>query len=240
MTMLALEFSTAQRSAAVLRVAEALPDAVAGGRPAGGVSPLTLPPQATLSEAVESGGRATHAFALVAAALRQAGVEREQIACLVLGLGPGSYTGIRAAIGVAQGWSLGCEVKLLGGSSAEAIAAEAYASGRRGPVSVVIDAQRGEFYLAGYELTDAGWRAAEPLRLATRAEMEARVGDGACLIGPELGRWFPAAEVVFPRAATLARLALGRCDFVSGERLEPLYLRPVQFVKAAAPRALPE
>jgi hypothetical protein len=35
-------------------------------------------------------------------------------------------------------------------------------------------------------------------------------------------------------------LALDRTDFVAGEKLEPIYLRPTSFVKAPPPRILPE
>ncbi len=45
--------------------------------------------------------------------------------------------------------------------------------------------------------------------------------------------------MVFPRAATLGQLAAGRADFVSGEKLEPIYLRETKFVKAPPPRVLP-
>ena len=57
--------------------------------------------------------------ALIDDALREAGVEREQIDCLAIGLGPGSYTGVRAAIAVAQGWQLARGIRLLGVSTAE-------------------------------------------------------------------------------------------------------------------------
>ena len=49
---------------------------------------------------------AGHAFGLVEDALRQAQLDRAQIECLAIGLGPGSYNGMRLAIAVAQGWQL--------------------------------------------------------------------------------------------------------------------------------------
>ena len=49
----------------------------------------------------------------------------------------------------------------------------------------------------------------------------------------------PGSRTLFPRAATLGRFALRRTDFVSGEKLEPIYLRPTQFVKAPPPRVVP-
>ena len=220
MKILALEFSSPQRSVAVVQGREEAP----------------LP---SSSEVVEGGGKATRTFSLIEEALRQAQLEREQIECLAVGLGPGSYTGIRVAIALAQGWQLAREVKILGLSSADAIAAQAQAEGLTGPVAVVIDAQRGEFYLATYEVSATGWREVQPLRLAGLAEVESAEGAGHVVVGPEAMNWFPAARVVFPRASTLGRLALGRTDFVAGERVEPIYLRPPAFVKAPPPRVLP-
>ena len=103
MKILALEFSSPQRSVAVAD----------GGR--------------AVSEVIEAGASGTQAFGMIEAALREAKLEREQIECIVIGLGPGSYTGIRAALSIAQGWQLAREIKLLGISSVEAIAAQAQA-----------------------------------------------------------------------------------------------------------------
>lgn len=182
-------------------------------------------------------GKAMKPLGMVENALQQAGLEREQIECIAIGLGPGSYTGIRAAIALAQGWQLGRGVKLLGISSAECMAAQAQADGVRDLVSVVIDAQRGEFYLAGYELDEAGVHEITTLRIVPREEIPTPA-SGA-LIGPEVTKWFPAGQRMFPRASMLARLAATRSDFVPGEKLEPIYLRETTFVKAPPPRVLP-
>jgi len=216
MKMLALEFSSPQRS-------------VAAGDGAGAVG-----------EAIDSApGNTMKPLALTERALRLVGLEREQIEVLVIGLGPGSYTGIRAAIALAQGWQLGRGVNLLGVSSAEAIAAQAQADGMTGKINVVIDAQRGEFYLAGHEISADERREVSPLRLATLAEARLREQAGELLIGPEVTRWFPEGRIVFPRAAMLAQLAKGRSDFMAGENLEPIYLRETTFVKAPPSRILP-
>jgi len=167
--------------------------------------------------------------------LRQAQLEREQIECLAVGLGPGSYNGVRTAIALAQGWQLAVGVKLLGLSSAECIAAEAQSEGLIGQVAVLIDAQRGDFYRAVYEISASDYKEREPLALTSASDVTARHQAGERLIGPEVLNRFADFRVVFPRAGVLGRLAVGRCDFVPGEQLEPIYLRPTTFVKAAAP-----
>ncbi len=220
MKILALEFSSPQRSVAVVQE----------GEDAG---------QLCLGEAIETGGRSTNALGLVEDALRQAQLEREQIGCVAVGLGPGSYNGLRLAIALAQGWQLARPVKLLGISTVECLASQAQAEGISGRVEIVIDAQRNELYLAGYELGTQLRREIEPLRLATLAEGQARQQTGAMLIGPEVTKWFPKGRVLFPRAASLGQLARDRTDFVAGEQMEPIYLRETRFVKAPPPRIIP-
>jgi tRNA threonylcarbamoyl adenosine modification protein YeaZ len=219
MKILALEFASPQRSVAVVN-----------GRPDAGLL--------CMGEAIETGGRVTNALGLIDDALRQAQLDRAQIECLAVGLGPGSYNGMRLAIALAQGWQLARPVKLLGISSAECLAAQAQAEGLFGRVEVVIDAQRNELYLAGYEVSPEARREIEPLRLATLADAQARQQAGAILIGPEVTQWFPGSRVLFPRAATLGRLALDRTDFIPGERMEPIYLRETRFVKAPPRRIM--
>jgi tRNA threonylcarbamoyladenosine biosynthesis protein TsaB len=220
MTILALEFSSGQRSVAVVR------------RRAGDASFVA-------SEVVETGAGGTRALGMIEGALRETGLEREQIEVLAIGLGPGSYTGIRVALSLAQGWQLASRnggMKLLGISSVECVAAQAQAEKISGRVNVVIDAQRNEFYLAAYEISADGWREIEPLRILTRAEVESRAGAKEILIGPEVTRWFPNGRMVFPRAAVLGQLALSRSDFAAGDKLEPIYLRETNFVKAPPSR----
>ena len=175
---------------------------------------------------------------LIEAALGEAQLGRGQVECAVVGLGPGSYTGIRLAIALAQGWQLAAPVKLLGISSAECLAAQAQAEGILGRVGIVIDAQRNEFYLAAYDVGPLARREIEPLRLASFAEIQACQQAGAVLVGPEMTKWFPGGRMLFPRAASLGLLAWDRADFVAGERLEPIYLRETRFVKAPPPRRL--
>jgi tRNA threonylcarbamoyl adenosine modification protein YeaZ len=109
---------------------------------------------------------------LVEQSLREAGVEREQIDCLAIGIGPGSYAGIRSAIALAQGWQLAREIKLLAISSVECIAEQARLLGLRGRTHIVIDAQRNEFYVATYEVAETRVQNLSPLALATLAEVQ--------------------------------------------------------------------
>src|SRR5882672_791819 len=103
MTILALEFSSSQRSVGIAR----------GGR--------------VLAETFEVGERGTNAFGMIEKVLASANIGRAEVECLAVGLGPGSYTGIRVALSIAQGWQLATGVKLLGIGSVECLAAQAQA-----------------------------------------------------------------------------------------------------------------
>jgi tRNA threonylcarbamoyladenosine biosynthesis protein TsaB len=207
MTILALDFSSARRSVALAR------DGI------------------VLSEAVdENGGRATNAFGLIEKILAQSNISREKIEIVAVGLGPGSYTGIRAAIAVAQGWQLATGVKLLGVGSAEALAAQAQAENIFGRVNFLIDAQRGEFYLATWEISGSQREEISPLKIVPATAVAARQQAGEMCVGPA------AERILFPGAAMIARLSSGRADFLPGEKLVPLYLRETTFVKAPVGR----
>jgi len=207
MTILALEFSSDRRSVALARNGELLAEAVQ-----------------------QTEARATDALGLIEKVLASARISREEIEVMAVGLGPGSYTGIRAAIAVAQGWQLARGVKLLGVSSVEALAARAQAEKFFGRVNVAVDAQRGEFYLAGWEITASSLVEVEPLKIVSAAEVQSRMATDGLLVGPS------AENVLFPSAAMVAQLAAGRNDFVRGEDLQPIYLRETSFVKSSIGR----
>jgi len=209
MTILALEFSSPRRSAALVRDGQLLGEAV---------EPMS--------------GRGTNAFGLITKLLAETGVQREEIETMAVGMGPGSYTGIRAAIAVVQGWQLACGTKLMGISSVESLAAQAQVEKVFGRVNLVIDAQRGEFYLSTWEITAAARREIAPLKIVPAAEVTGLKAANEICAGPEMER------LLYPSAAMVAALAVGRSEFLAGDRLEPIYLRETSFVKAPAGRVI--
>ena len=107
------------------------------------------------------------------AALAEHGVAREDIACVAVGRGPGSFTGVRIAMATAKGVASALEVPLVGVSSLDAVAWNAWAAGERGPLSVVADAMRKEVYPVRYLLNDTGIERLEADRVV-KAEDAAR------------------------------------------------------------------
>lgn len=211
MKILALEFSSARRGVAVAEHGQVLGSAEADGLVPG-------------------------PFELIGAALRDARLEREQIECVAVGLGPGSYTGVRSAIALAQGWQLGTGVKLIGVSSADVLAATAHVAGIRGTAMIVIDALRGEFYVRSVVIAANGWRETSELKLLNYGAAQVPMLSDVTLVSPDAKLQFANVTQLAPSARELARLASGRADYLPGEKLEPIYLRETTFVKAPPPR----
>jgi tRNA threonylcarbamoyladenosine biosynthesis protein TsaB len=152
---------------------------------------------------------------------------------IAFGAGPGSFTGLRIACGLAQGLALARDVPVLGISSFEILAEEAGA--RR--VVACIDARMREVYYAALEKHGEDWREVIgaqciPPQAAARPPGEGWVGCGSGFAlahpwGETLGglKLFPE---VHPTAMAIARLAAPR--FSRGEGSDaataaPRYLR---------------
>jgi tRNA threonylcarbamoyladenosine biosynthesis protein TsaB len=222
MMILALEFSSPCRSLAL------------GRRPGPGDA-LEM-----IGTIADDGSKSSRPLPLLQELLTRTGVGREQVEALVVGLGPGSYTGIRSALALAQGWQLARSIRTCGVSSVEALAWRAQRQGWFGHVSIVIDAQRHEFYCATYSITPQNRQVVEPLRLVDQPALRALAAQpDTLLIGPEVTRWIPGGRILCPDAEALLQLANPAVQSVPAENLEPIYLREVTFVKAPPPRVLP-
>jgi tRNA threonylcarbamoyladenosine biosynthesis protein TsaB len=86
--------------------------------------------------------------------LADAGLRAGELDAVAFGAGPGSFTGLRIACGLAQGLAVARAIPVIGISSMEAIAQEAGA--RR--VVACIDARMREVYYAALEAAPGGWR----------------------------------------------------------------------------------
>jgi len=165
--------------------------------------------------------RASTLLADVDALVRQAGAHPRDITGLALGIGPGSFTGIRIGLAAARGLALALDVPAAGVSTLDALAA-----GAPGAIAV-IDAKRREVFVAGP-------RAIAPAEL----ELEAGatyVGDGAVRyreLFEQAGAAVPpdADERHLPRARFHAELAT---EFGPVELVEPLYVRLPDAVEIA-------
>ena len=95
-----------------------------------------------------------------AGVLERAGLTRGDVECVLVGRGPGSFTGVRIGIATAKGLACGLERPLFGASTLDAVAWGVWKSGVRGLVGVVGDAMRREVYPGLYRVDESG-----PVRL---------------------------------------------------------------------------
>jgi tRNA threonylcarbamoyladenosine biosynthesis protein TsaB len=145
--------------------------------------------------------------------LRASGVERSELTGIVVGTGPGSFTGMRLGLAAARGLALALELPVAGVSTLDALA-----TGAPGAVPV-IDAGRREVFT----LVDGEPVVCAPQRLPAGL----CVGDGALRYRDLLehrGAEVPPDEDErhLPLARFHARLAR---DFGPADEVEPLYLR---------------
>jgi tRNA threonylcarbamoyl adenosine modification protein YeaZ len=148
----------------------------------------------------------------VDALLRQAGMHTRDVEALAVGIGPGSFTGVRIGLSTARGLALALDIPVAGISTLAALAA-----GAPGAVPV-IDARRREVFVPG-SVVAPGELDVEPGRTY--------VGNGAVRYRDLLeaaGAEIPpdGDERHLPRARFHAQLAR---DFGPAEQVEPLYLR---------------
>ncbi len=163
----------------------------------------------------ERRSRAVTVLEDVDALLRQAGAHTRELEGLAVGVGPGSFTGVRIGLATARGLALALGVPVAGVSTLDALAA-----GAPGAVPVV-DARRGEVFVLQGEP-----RVFPPDQLGL-ASGTVCVGSGAVRYRSVLeaaGAEVPldADERHVPRARFHAQLAR---DFGGAEAVEPLYLR---------------
>lgn len=171
---------------------------------------------------------------LIGEVLDAAGVVRQDVTAVAVGVGPGPFTGLRVGLVTARTLAQVLEVPVYGACSLDVLALEAVETGVVAePFLVATDARRKEVYWAAYDESGArigGPGVDKPDVVASDLPV---VGEGA-LLYPEV---FPnAVGPVRPSAGWLARL-------VTEERAElfdpePLYLRRPDAVANMGPKAV--
>lgn len=181
-----------------------------------------------------------HINSIVDSLLQEAHLENNDVQTLAIGVGPGSYTGIRASIAFAQGWNLATGIKLAAISSVEALVIQATRLGWK-EFHILIDAQRNEYYCGAFALDpeDEFPQKNGELQIITATATQALLQKSPCVAGPDLQKAIPAIHPLYPSAEDIARLAIRQKKYIEPESLAPIYLRPIQFVKAPPMRPLP-
>jgi len=168
--------------------------------------------------------------------LKQAGIKIRQIDGIAFGKGPGSFTGVRIACGVAQGLALGTDTSVVGVCTLQALA---QACGRE-KVIAALDARMGELYLAAYEKHGDMWVTVVEPCLCKPSDAPLVAGanwfgagngfavDEAALTVRYGGQLAGIDALAKPQASAVAELAA--TEFAGGNAIDaalalPLYLR---------------
>ena len=174
--------------------------------------------------------------------LHEAKIPPSAIKAIVVGIGPGSFTGIRVGLATAKGLGLGAKIPLYGISSLSALALSA----GEGYCAVVLDARQEEYYTALYHidgeghpepLIEDGTRSLKDFKeafgdvMANRGACSVRVvGDAAnALLGEHIASCVLEVNagleprMAFSIGALEERLRAGDADHLQG--LSPRYMR---------------
>jgi tRNA threonylcarbamoyladenosine biosynthesis protein TsaB len=204
-----------------------------------------------ISESVEIGrGHAQEILGMVDRILADGGATLASLSGIVAGIGPGSFTGVRVSVAVAQGLAFGAGLPVIPVSSLEALAVEAIGRGAE-RVLACLDARMGEVYWGCFAAEATGLLSAlGPPAVGPPAAVRLPEGATCAQSAPSksarwrgIGRGFaahPGLSVItglsvgtddaraLPQAREMARLGAVRSSAGGGidpAFLEPLYVR---------------
>ena len=159
----------------------------------------------------EKPGHTTQLLPLAHAALTEAGASWSDLTRIGAGVGPGTFTGIRIGVATARALAQGLDVETVALSTLHALALRATNGG--GPVLAILDARRGEAYVAAYAADGAQLLAPSAWAPERLAEIPAlapgswqAVGDGAIRFRAELEA---VGVAVSPDGADLHKVSAG-------------------------------
>ncbi len=170
---------------------------------------------------------------LIDASLRDAGIVRQDLTSIAVGVGPGPFTGLRVGLVTARTLAFVLELPVYGVCSLDIIAVEAAGGAQPigGEFCVATDARRKEVYLAAYDEQGRRLDGPDVVRPADAATDQPVAGEGAVLY-PEA---FPGARApVLPSAGWLARAVAE--ELAELHDPEPMYLRRPDAVAPGAPK----
>jgi len=172
---------------------------------------------------------------LVRELLGEAGLKVAQLDAIAFGVGPGAFTGLRVACGIAQGLAVAANIPLVPVTSLEAMAE--MTGGEQ--VLALLDARMGEVYSGSYRRSAEGYLLQGEIRVSSPGDVPLPTDAGWLACGnapaayPELQARLAAAGIsvqpgILPTASALARLAaprVARGEGIDAALAAPLYIR---------------
>nr|WP_218958692.1 tRNA (adenosine(37)-N6)-threonylcarbamoyltransferase complex dimerization subunit type 1 TsaB [Ursidibacter maritimus] len=171
--------------------------------------------------------------------LKQANLTIKQVDLLAFGRGPGSFTGVRVGVGIAQGLALGAELPVVAVSNLLAMAESAYQQLGKTEVVALIDARMNEVYFAQFGRNEDGWFevVSEQVCSPEKAIEQIQVDRNPVVVGTGWAAYSQFAEANLPLVVTditlpsarymlsLAEQAYQQGKTQSAIEIEPVYLR---------------
>ena len=151
---------------------------------------------------------ATVLVPMIGQLLKKSRLKLSDVDVFAVGVGPGSFTGLRVGVATAKVLGYVLKKKIVGVSSLEAVAREAL-DGKNGRVAVALDARRTQVYGAVYERRGGNFRMVRKPALLAANKFSGIAG------APKISR-------IAEAALSLVR----QKKFIDPFRLEPLYLHP--------------
>lgn len=171
--------------------------------------------------------------------LSQAKIGLNQVDALAFGRGPGSFTGVRVGVSVAQGLALGANLPVIPISNLLAMAEEAYQTLGAKDVVALIDARMNEVYFAQYRRYQDGWQevVVEQVCSPEKAIEQIQIENNPIVVGTGWNAYLQifqeklplvVSEITLPSAKfmlPLAEQSLAENNTQSALEIEPVYLR---------------
>lgn len=205
-------------------------------------------------QTLSSEGFSTHSLStlpMLQQLMTDAGIGIRDVDAIAFGCGPGSFTGLRTACGIAQGLSFGASLPVIPVVTLEAMAESCRRKYGTDNVVALLDARMHEVYWAQYRYENGRWNTVVKPSLSAAADVSpegnpAFCGNGLTAYGEGLElvvQENPQYPDIIPHAEAIA--ILGKERFACGETIgsadiQPLYLRNKVALKTSERLALKE
>lgn len=173
---------------------------------------------------------------MVSSLVAKAGISLAKLDYIALSIGPGSFTGVRLGVSIAQGLAMGLGIKVIPLSSLHAVACHLSQNIDDGKIVVAFDARMQQIYASSYDYKGGVLSPATPDALLNPQDLEIgqhfyATGDGFTQYKDRFNENLNYSYIALepnsnPQAKYVAMLGSSMADLaISPLELEPVYLR---------------